>query len=176
LRIEPNKDIIININKNNTFLLGSFHIMFSLRVVSLLATVLRGLSADVERPHFSKITARVKQHRHFTGDLVEGEEELRKLILQWDKVLGAEQYEICHNCLQISDDSGEGDISDGKLLPIGVGRDHECGGNPCMVMPNISLGYNRFNIRVQSGGEWSPWSVHRNYNVDEAGRVKHEEL
>lgn len=151
-----------------------------MKVVSLLAilSTLIGTSVAVDRPFFDP-NARVKQHRvKTTGELVEGEEELRKVLLKWDKVPGAEKYEICHNCDNIDDDTGDnaGLIPEEKIIALGVSRKYECGGHACLVLPDAPLGFNTFHLRVQVGDEWSKWSKHRNYNVDEPGFVEHEEL
>ena len=141
--------------------------------------MLVGIVMSADRPDFP-LTARVKPHRAgATGELVKGEEDLRKIILQWDKVPLAEGYEICRNCMNIDDETGEetADNEDGKLLTVGLGPEFTCGNRPCLVMPGAPLGYNRFNLRVKVHGEWSPWSEHRNYNVgDVFGTIEHEEL
>ena len=122
----------------------------------------------------SDITARVKQHRAGpTGELVEGEEDKRKIILSWDHIRGAEAYEVCHEC-DIDDETGTRSTQFGTVTPIPTTQ--TCGDRPCMVFPGAPLGYNRFNVRVQVGGEWSAWSKHRNYFVEELGFVDHEEL
>ena len=48
------------------------------------------------RPEINN-SARVKQHRSGpNGDLVSGEEELRKIIITWKAVPNAAKYEVCH--------------------------------------------------------------------------------
>ena len=113
------------------------------------------------------IKARVKQHRAgAAGDLVAGEEELRKVIIQWDKVDGATGYEVCHNC--------KGDVE--KIIPVEVGRKGECGGRPCMVLPGAPIGYNTFQLRVKTSSGVSDWGSARNFKVQDVGHVEHEEL
>ena len=105
-----------------------------------------------------------------------GQEHLRKIILQWEKVQEAAAYEVCHNC-EIEDLTGlRSEDCIGDVLDIPIGRAGTCGHGPCMVMPAAPIGYNKFHLRVKVGGEWSLWSRHRNFNVQEPGRVEHEEL
>eukprot|EP00980_Cylindrotheca_fusiformis_P021816 scaffold8658_cov101-Cylindrotheca_fusiformis.AAC.2 len=144
----------------------------------LAISTLIGNAAAVDRPDFDP-HARVKQHREkTTGELVAGEEHLRKILLKWDKVPGAEQYQLCHNCNGIEEATGEAKslIPEDKIISLGVGRKYECGGQACLVMPDSPLGYNTFHLRVQVGDEWSKWSKQRNYKVDEPGTIEHEEL
>jgi hypothetical protein len=151
-----------------------------MKAVSFLAVLSTFVAATaaVNRPVFDP-NARVKQHRvKTTGELVEGEEALRKVLLKWDKVRGAEKYELCHNCENIDEETGDtnGLIPSEKILSLGVGRQYECGGHACLVLPDAPSGYNKFHLRVQVGDEWSKWSKGRNYRVDEPGTVEHEEL
>lgn len=119
--------------------------------------------------------ARVKEHRRgASGDLVEGEEDMRKLLLQWESVPDAIGYEVCHNCDH--DDGGEGEI-----IPVGVGRKFEKGARPVLVRANVPFGRNSFKVRVSlKEGEWGPWSEPRIFYVDRdaLGQVdhQHEEL
>jgi len=150
--------------------------MRSVAVLALICSTLVG--AAIERPRFEP-NARVKLHRvKTTGEVVEGQEEKRKIVLKWAGYSGAEKYELCHNCDNIDDESGEstGAIPEGSIIPIGIGRKFECGGDPCLVYPDAPLGYNKFHLRVLIGDEWSKWSKHRNYDVDEPGDLFHEEL
>ena len=137
------------------------------------------LVSAVDRPDSSSITGRVKPHRAgATGELVDGEEHLRKIIVQWSPVPGAVEYEICHGCTNIDDETGEetGDVS-GKVISVGIGEQFTCGNRPCLVMPGAPLGYNLFHLRVKVGDEWSLWSEHRNFNIgDTFGTIEHEEL
>lgn len=135
-------------------------------------------AAGLDRPRFVG-SARVKQHFHKTGDLVEGEEHLLKVILKWDAIAGAEGYELCHNCSHIDEETGEeipGAPMDGVIYPIEIGGRFVCGGNPCNVMPATARGHNKFHLRVKIGGEMSPWSNYQNFNVQEPGNFMHEEL
>lgn len=144
---------------------------------SLLGAVL--LSAAVaaasdDRPNFVG-TVRVKQHYHRSGELVEGEEDLLKVIVKWDPIPGAEAYELCHDCGHIDEATGleDGEL-DGAMYPIEVG--HTCGGQPCHVMPGIKQGHNRFHLRVKKGGEFGPWSKYQNFETVQPGNVGHTEL
>ena len=144
------------------------------RLLFLFATMATTAIAAPARIPESDIIARVKQHRAgATGELVKGEEDKRKIILSWNRIAGAEAYEVCHEC-DIDDDTGSRDGELGTVTPIPITQ--TCGDRPCMVFPGAPLGYNRFNVRVQVGGEWSAWSKHRNYFVEEIGVVEHEEL
>jgi len=115
------------------------------------------------------VSARVKQHRSGAGgDLVEGEEELRKVIVTWDKAYGASSYEICHNCVL----NASGDLIEG----VAQSANSECGAQPCSVHPAAPLGYNTFQVRAKTGAGWSEWGTQRKFFVDEVGHVDHEEL
>mmetsp|Transcript_2528 Transcript_2528/g.5374 ORF Transcript_2528/g.5374 Transcript_2528/m.5374 type:complete len:123 (-) Transcript_2528:267-635(-) len=121
---------------------------------------------------------------HKTGDLVEGEEDLLKIIVKWDPIRGAEGYELCHNCNHIDEESGaETSAADGRIYPVGIGAKFECGSRPCNVMPGVPKGHNKFHLRVllvgetpNSSAEFSPWSKYQNFNVEEPGNFEHEEL
>ncbi len=129
------------------------------------------VAAAPERPRF-KINARVNHHRK--GAVVPGEEDLRESRIKWDRVPGAEAYEVCHEC-DIDDETGAliSMTDNGKVHPA---RERECGSRPCLVMPGALIGYHRFNFRVKVGSEWSVWSKHSNFLVAEHGRMKHQEL
>lgn len=129
--------------------------------------------AFAERPQLDE-KARIKQHRSGArGELVEGEEDLRKIILSWPQQ-GDNEYEVCHNC-NIDEDSGERrSASTGVIIPIPLGQ--ECGSRPCMVMPGAPLGMNTFHLRVREDNEWSAWSKGRNFNIVDPGTIYHEEL
>jgi len=140
--------------------------------------------ADVPRSSLS-LSARVKEHRKGAeGKLVHGEEELRKVILSWTPVKGAVSYQICHQCQDYIDkDTGklkdgvdESDLAD-KLHKVGLGPEHTCGGEPCLVLPNSPLGWNHYHLRVRLERLWSVWSKQHNFKVStELGYVDHEEL
>ncbi|CAB9518967.1 expressed unknown protein [Seminavis robusta] len=116
--------------------------------------------------------ARVKEHRRgANGDLVPGEENLRKLLLQWHAIPGALEYEVCHNC-HISD---SGDVLEGNINFVPTSKTKA--GRPVFVFPNAPLGKNSFHVRVSvEAGVWGPWSEQRNFVVDEPGQVQHDEL
>eukprot|EP00546_Thalassionema_frauenfeldii_P001971 CAMPEP_0178934440 /NCGR_PEP_ID=MMETSP0786-20121207/23863_1 /TAXON_ID=186022 /ORGANISM="Thalassionema frauenfeldii, Strain CCMP 1798" /LENGTH=170 /DNA_ID=CAMNT_0020612221 /DNA_START=66 /DNA_END=578 /DNA_ORIENTATION=+ len=147
--------------------------------VSCLVLLVWNSEANVARPEFHISAARVKRHfvKGSNGDLVEGEEHLRKVILIWHDVTDAKLYEICHQC------RGAVDESTGIMVDPSIGRTLKddyiktCGGKPCIVMPAAPLGYNRFHMRYQNNtGDWSPWSRFKNFNVQEPGHMEHEEL
>ena len=147
------------------------------RLISLLLVPLVTIAA-LDSPKFSA-TARVKQHYHRTGELIDGEEHLLKVIVKWDTISGAEGYELCHNCNHILEETGEensGNDVDGKIYPIEVGGANMCGGQACHVMPGAPKGNNKFHLRVKMNGEWSAWSNYQNFNVQEPGMFGHEEL
>ena len=146
--------------------------------LSLLLLVFSAVVAAIDRPDFSIYQARAKQHRHSSGQLVQGEEELRKIILGWYAIPEAKAYEICHQCKGRIDESTGNEISIDGQEKDGIGTVHRttpadtCGEQPCLVMPAAPLGYNRFHLRYQSGGgEWSPWSKSVNYNVKDVGHL-----
>ncbi|KAL3928526.1 MAG: hypothetical protein SGBAC_012616 [Bacillariaceae sp.] len=151
--------------------------MRSFAILAFLSTAI-GAAGAMDRPKFEP-NARVKLHRvKTTGEVIEGEETKRKILLKWGKYHNAEQYELCHNCDNIDDVTGEanGLIEEEKVISLGVGRQYECGGDACLVWPDAPLGYNKFHLRVLVGDEWSKWSKHRNYHVNEPGTLIHEEL
>lgn len=155
-----------------------------LLVPEVLLTLLLSLlslcaSAAIDRPEFSIYQSRVKQHRAgAAGDLVKGEEELRKIILGWHQIEGSDVYEICHQCVgRINEGTGEeveGKEEIGMIHPISP--EHTCGGQPCLIMPAAPLGQNTFHLRFKKDGNFSPWSTIRNYNVGDVGPIEHEEL
>jgi hypothetical protein len=169
-------------------LAGALQILLFTTTFSVIVDAAENPAEAPERPQFD-LQARVKQHRRGAeGSLVPGEENLRKIILSWDRVENAEAYEVCHDCHDIINDD-TGIISsktttpllvdkDGivKVFPLAVGRAFECGMRPCLVLPGAPIGYNRFHIRVKVGSEWSAWSKHRNFLVAEPGAVEHQEL
>mmetsp|Transcript_41453 Transcript_41453/g.49731 ORF Transcript_41453/g.49731 Transcript_41453/m.49731 type:complete len:150 (-) Transcript_41453:412-861(-) len=111
-------------------------------------------------------TARVKQHRAGAeGNLVIGEENLRKIIISWNEIRGA-SYEVCHMC-SLGED-GVHDPSVGTLIPA----PDTCGGKPCSVFPGAFIGLNSFRVRASTGGEWGAWSDERRFEVgDEYGQI-----
>ena len=117
------------------------------------------------------MSARVKQHRSgASGDLVEGEEELRKIIIQWDSIPGAMSYEVCHNCEVVEGSPQPGEIHAVDLDMIRSGR-------PVFIKPGAPLGKNTFHVRAKlDGGTDGPWSKERVFNVNEPGNALHEEL
>ena len=155
--------------------------MISNLLTLLLLAPLSIVAAVVDRPNFTA-TARVKQHFHYSGDLVDGEEHLLKIIVKWGAITGAEAYELCHNCNFIVEETGEennnngGGNTAGTIYPIEIGGKNLCGGQPCHVMPGAPMGNNIFHLRVKKNGEFSPWSNYQNFNVQEPGNFDHEEL
>merc|ERR1711971_1151278 len=150
----------------------------------LAGVIIENSVAAVARPEIDS-QAKVKQHRRPNGDLIQGEEDKRKILVKWEKIPEAEKYELCHNCPYIDEDGEEileeGNAvtksgEEGEVIPIGLGRDYECGGLACLLMPDSPKGYNKFHLRVFKKGDWSPWSKRRNFNVDKPGYIEHEEL
>lgn len=143
-----------------------------IKTITLLATVATSL-VSATHPPIVGLGARVKQHRAGAqGDLVSGEEDLLKIIINWEAVDGAEKYEVCHNCV-INDATGKREGDDSGTL-YKVAADFTCGGRPCHVLTAAPRGKNRYNVRVSTEGYWSKYSEHRNFNVAEAGNVQHE--
>jgi len=122
------------------------------------------------------VSARVKQHRRGAeGNLVEGEEHMRKLLLQWDAVDGALGYEVCHNCQPTTGSEVKNGELQGIITPVPV--DQTKAGRPVFIFPNAPLGKNTFHVRVSTKkNEWGPWSAQRTFNVDEeVGTIHHHE-
>eukprot|EP00580_Thalassiosira_gravida_P003658 CAMPEP_0201605392 /NCGR_PEP_ID=MMETSP0492-20130828/5225_1 /ASSEMBLY_ACC=CAM_ASM_000837 /TAXON_ID=420259 /ORGANISM="Thalassiosira gravida, Strain GMp14c1" /LENGTH=164 /DNA_ID=CAMNT_0048069633 /DNA_START=40 /DNA_END=534 /DNA_ORIENTATION=+ len=162
--------------------------MISPRFAVILAAIVIGTTttaSSTDRPNFIG-TARVKQHMHRTGDLVEGEQHLLKLIIKWQPIPGAEGYELCHECNHIDETTGretgtldadEGtDGTVGTTIPIEIGGKNVCGGQPCHVMPAAAKGHNKFHLRVKKGGHFGLWSKLQNFDVAEPGTFQHIEL
>lgn len=126
---------------------------------------------DVAAP-IVDLSARVKQHRFgAAGDLVEGEEEMRKIIIQWDAIPEAVSYEVCHNCVLVE---GQPEPA-GEILPVGL--ELQRAGRPVFIKPNTPLGKNTFHVRAKlEGGKSGPWSDERVFNVGDPGNVVHDEL
>mmetsp|Transcript_13327 Transcript_13327/g.20208 ORF Transcript_13327/g.20208 Transcript_13327/m.20208 type:complete len:207 (-) Transcript_13327:223-843(-) len=148
----------------------------------LLLPLLKSVSAVTdERPNFQIFQSRAKHHFTRAGEKVEGEEELRKVILGWYAIPGAEEYQICHQCVgRIDESTGrinepeDGVAQAGRIQTVSI--HFQCGGHPCLVLPAAPLGFNHFHLRYKKGGEWSLWSTVRNYNVGEIGPMEHQEL
>eukprot|EP01083_Nonionella_stella_P029977 82334_1 len=157
--------------------------MISSRFASLLAVLAIGTTASsastLSRPRFVG-TARVKQHMERTGELVEGEEHLLKIIVKWDPIPGATGYELCDGCHNIDEETGlvaDGAEVDGVLYEIGIGGEYMCGGQPCKVIPGAPPGNNKYHLRVKDkSGEFGPWSNYQNFDVKEPGTFSHVEL
>ena len=155
-----------------------------LLAIGVLAAVPSAIAGDdagqPSRPNFSIYQARVKQHRQGAqGNLVEGEEDLRKVILGWHAIPNAAAYEICHQCVGRIEEATGVERGDAEIGTIhATTPDHTCGGEPCLVMPNAPLGYNTFHLRYKTdeAGMWSPWSEMKRYNVKDVGHLTHEEL
>mmetsp|Transcript_23005 Transcript_23005/g.33953 ORF Transcript_23005/g.33953 Transcript_23005/m.33953 type:complete len:170 (-) Transcript_23005:64-573(-) len=144
----------------------------------LMVLVWTSRAADIARPEFNIYQARAKQHRRGAeGKLVEGEEHLRKIILGWYRIDGAEAYEICHQCVGRIDENTGVEIDDSIGTIRRGGEITTCGGQPCTVLPAAPIGYNRFHLRYQTkDGDWSSWSKVKNYKVEDVGHLEHEEL
>ena len=148
---------------------------------SFLAGILFLLScstivAELERPELIPQATRVKQHFHRSGELVEGEEDVLKLILSWTPHHSAESYEVCHNCLDLIDESGAEKASTASKVVKSTGN---YGGYPSIVMPAIPKGVQYFHLRYNSAsGEQSSWSKAVKLSVEEPGQatIIHDEL
>jgi len=130
----------------------------------------------VSKPATPKLDARarVKEHRKGAeGNLVPGEEDLRKIIVSWDHVSEAEDYEVCHNCHITTNDEGGTSVF-GLIHDIPKGM--ECGGRPCFVLPGAPLGLNTFHLRVKvkDDDEVSDWSEEVKFFVEDPGHVHHD--
>ncbi len=143
-----------------------------LHICCILFSFCCGVTA--QRATFDIYQSRVKKHMYKTGDIIPEEADLRKLILGWHTVPDAEGYEICHNCLDLIDDStgeekanSEGNISD-RITKTDV----RCGGHPCTVMPAIALGDNSFHLRYKIGGELMKWSKSKTYDIGDFGNIE----
>ena len=148
-------------------------------VTSLLspANIVLGQADDVVRlVPLVDTSARVKQHRAgASGDLVPGEEDLRKIIIQWDSIPGALSYEVCHNC-DVVEGVPQASSSGGDSIHT-VGVDMIRAGRPVFIQPGTPLGKNTFHVRANfDGGTNGPWSQERIFNVNEPGNALHEEL
>ena len=144
--------------------------MRKVQVIFLLHLLFPTLYAALGRASFKPLDKRVKQHRHKSGELVEGEETLLKLILSWKSISGAEFYEVCHNCVDLIDQAtGEeiGSTTVKVLKSIGT-----YGGNPSVVMPAIPSGLNSFHLRFTDESETSKWSEVVHLDVSEVGQAE----
>lgn len=114
---------------------------------------------SLDKPRFQMFQSRIKPHRQRSGDLVPGEEHLRKMIFGWEPERYADSYELLHH-----------NEANGLLSYKDV---RQCAGKPCVVLPAIPLGMQRFQLRYSVKGEWSDWSVVRSFNIltDDTGPV-----
>lgn len=141
------------------------------RVLMFLLCTVAGV-ASLKRPELH-LEARIKEHKNRSGEVIAWESELRKIIVSWDRYPNAQLYEVCHMC-DVDEATGvRASTEEGTVTERKVGREGECGMKPCLVIPGAPLGRNRFHVRVSVGGEWTPWSKHRSYDVQDVGRVSH---
>ena len=125
--------------------------------------------------------ARVKQHRKGArGDLVDGEESLRKVIVQWGSVPNALEYEVCHDCT-FDSQTGEPKEGEGVRSMVDIGKTR--GGQPVHIVPGARIGINTFHVRARVGTKakntWTDWSEPRNFDVHEdttKSYAEHQEL
>ena len=123
--------------------------------------------------------ARVKQHRAGAkGDLVEGQESLRKILVQWDSVPDALEYEVCHDCIM---ENGEPKEGEGKRTIVDLKSTR--GGTPVHIVPGAPIRINTFHVRAKvatgDGEVWTEWSKPGNYDVHEdtsKAWAEHQEL
>ena len=138
----------------------------------MFSSISQGQKEGVPVPNIDS-EAWVKQHRAgAAGDLVAGEEDLRKMSVQWESVPGAYEYQVCVNC------DLEADPSTWTIKPVPVGRAGERGGRPVFIYPGAPIGHNTFHVRVSltDKEQFGHWSEPRHFNVGEVGRTLHEEL
>lgn len=148
--------------------------MVSAKSFLLIAT----LTVLLWKPGFGKeditpkvdMDARVKQHRSGArGDLVYGEEDKRKIIIQWDAIPGALEYQVCHNCKA---SKRKGELTPGDLHSVDI--ETVRAGRPVFVKPDVQRGKNSFHVRASvQEGKWGPWSEERIFHVDEVGKAEH---
>jgi len=145
--------------------------------IILLTTTTMILTAAADLVVKLDDVARVKHHRRgASGDMVPGEEHMRKLLLQWDSVEGALEYQVCHNCVFVPpEEKGHyfGEIKQGNIDTVPATQLKA--NRPVFIFPNAPLGKNTFRVRVSvKEHEWGPWSDPRNFMVDEPGTVQHQ--
>ena len=120
---------------------------------------------------------RVKEHRSGAeGVLVEGEEDLLKIILKFTDVDSAEVYEVCHNCV-VDDESGVRSGTDGDTDEVSPAS--TCGGELCWIRPGCPKAWNTFNVRAMVGDDWTRWSKTGRFMVaydKHTGHSEHSEL
>jgi hypothetical protein len=135
----------------------------TLLLLLLPLLVLTASSSGTPYPSILR-SIRVKNHFHRTGEPVDGEQHLRKVILKWTPVAGATRYEVHH--VHPHDIHEE---IEPRVHVTTVEAGHTCGGTPCHVKPACPLGRNGFSVRAMlEGGEeedgeqqeetWTPWS------------------
>merc|ERR1712195_212296 len=116
--------------------------------VAFCASVVIGVNAGLPDAPVMADSARVKQHRAGAqGDLVAGEEEMRKIIVYWNQNSRAKKYEACHGC-RVVDATGVREGDSGRVIEVDI--DETCNDNMCLVVKNAKKGKNRFNVRVQT--------------------------
>ncbi len=119
-------------------------------------------------------SARVKEHRFgATGDLVVGEEAMRKIIIQWNEIPGALAYEVCHNC-QTTNQEGVLVLEPGEIHPASPSAQRA--GRPVFVRSGTTVGRNTFHVRASvEEGKWGPWSEQRIFYVKDPGNALHDD-
>lgn len=128
------------------------------------------------------LVAQVKAHRFgAAGELVPGQEHMRKLTVQWSRIPNALAYQVCHNCEEQKssnkdDEGGSNPIvevgDNGKIIDVSI--ETTKGGRPVMVLPDAPLGWNTCHIRASmKEGIWGPWSEERLFFVEDPGNVAH---
>jgi hypothetical protein len=141
--------------------------------VFLWACLAVSLSAQADLVPVVDRIARVKEHRFgANGQLVPGEEGMKKIIIQWNEIKGAIAYQVCHNCRKTDED---GVLEPGEIHFVSLTATRA--GRPAFMKPGAPLGRNTFHVRASvEEGKWGPWSEERVFSVQDPGNAHHEEL
>lgn len=148
-------------------------LVFSFVFLVVISLSSAAIEDDSDPDDFDMLPPCPEMHLHAT------KKDDGRVVVSWDAVYNAEEYEICHNCETIVDGEGvrDEDTDDGvshKTFPHKV-----CpGGHPCHIYDDIPHGLNHFNVRVRIWKKWSRWSNKRNFyfSASDYGIVRHEEL
>ena len=168
---------ILHLNITDTSLTTmKLSLLYSILSFLMFSSTSQGQKEGVPVPNIDS-EAFVKQRRAAgaAGDLVAGEEDLRKISVQWEPIIGAYEYQVCINC------DLEADPSTWAIKTVPVGRAGEKGGRlrrPVLIYPGVPIGHITFHVRVSltDKEEFGHWSEPRHFNVGEAGRTLHEEM
>ena len=143
-------------------------VSFSLLVLSLLVAI---TTAALAKPPVLEANARVKQHRAGAqGALVEGEEDLLKMIVFWSSVPDAIDYQIQRDWKVVDEETGDVLIEEGTVETSFA----KCGGRPCLVVPGATRGLHTVMVRAKLSSSteeeavWTLWSEPAHYLVDDS--------